>query len=175
MWNKSEAGKTQSAAGSVPPRPPATQSAGSGAPAAAMDGSSSVSQGIRIKGEVSGQGDLYWDGGLEGTIQIEDGSFTVGPNGRVTADINAREIIVHGEVIGTLHSERVQVSSTGRVTGDMETRGIVIEDGAILRSKVQVRQEDKSPQTAKEAVRPRAKEAAAAAGAAGTQSKEPGA
>src|SRR5467141_2402480 len=84
---------------------------------------------------------------------------------RKSAEIEAHEIIIHGEVIGTLKGERVQISSTGRVTGDMETRGIVIEDGAVLRSKVQVRQEDKPPQPPPPAVLPRAKEAAAAAGA----------
>jgi cytoskeletal protein CcmA (bactofilin family) len=107
------------------------------------------------------------DGEFEGKIRIAEGSFTVGPNARVTAEIEAREIIVHGEVIGTLKGERVQVSSTGRVTGDMETRGIVIEDGAVLRSKVQGRQEDQPP-----AVGPRAKEAAAAGGAQAKQQEQ---
>jgi len=52
-------------------------------------------------------------------------------------------------VIGTLKArERVQVWSTGRVTGDMETRGIVIEDGAILHGKVEVRQKDEALQSA---------------------------
>jgi len=98
---------------------------------------------------------------FEGNIHIADGSFTVGPNARVTAEIEAREIIVHGEVIGTLKGERVQVSSTGRVTGDMETRGIVIEDGAVLRSKVQVRQEDEPSQPSRPEVPAHAKEAVA--------------
>ena len=52
-------------------------------------------------------------------------------------------------MIGTLKArERVQVWSTGRVTGDMETRGIVIEDGAILHGKVEVRQKDEPLQSA---------------------------
>src|SRR5467141_1205677 len=91
---------------------------------------------------------------------------------RKSAEIEAREIIVHGEVIGTLKSERVQVSRTGRVTGDMETRGIVIEDGAVLRSKVQGRQEDQPAQLSPPAVAPRAKEAAAAGGAQAKQQEQ---
>ncbi len=64
-------------------------------------------------------------------------------------EIEAREIIVRGEVIGTLKaSERVQVWSTGSVTGDMETRGIVIEEGAVLRGKVDVRLNDQPLQSA---------------------------
>ncbi|PYU57236.1 MAG: hypothetical protein DMG55_21075 [Acidobacteria bacterium] len=126
-------------------------------------------------GEISGQGDLYLDGEFEGKIRIADGSFIVGPNAYVTAEIEAREIIIHGEVIGTLKGERVQVSSTGRVTGDMETRGIVIEDGAVLRSKVQGCQENQPAQLSPPAVAPRAKEVAAAGGAqASNRSSEAG-
>jgi len=154
MWRKAEENKAQPPPGTSPSGLPASPNA-----------PVRLSQGIRIKGEISGRGDLFLDGVFEGNIHISDGSLTVGPNARVTAGIEAREIIVHGEVIGTLKGARVQVSGTGRVTGDMETRGIVIEDGAVLRSKVQVRQEDKPPQPPPPAVLPRAKEAAAAAGA----------
>jgi cytoskeletal protein CcmA (bactofilin family) len=96
-----------------------------------------VSRGVIIKGEISGQGDFFLDGTFEGKVHLPDGSFTAGPNAHVTAEIEAREIIVLGEVIGTLRArERVHISSTGRLTGDMDTRGIVIEDGAVLHSKV---------------------------------------
>ena len=46
------------------------------------------------------------------------------------------------EEIGTAAGERVQVWNTGSVTGDMETRGIVIEEGAVLRGKVDIRLKD---------------------------------
>ena len=94
---------------------------------------------------------------------------------RKSAEIEAHEIIIHGEVIGTLKGERVQISSTGRVTGDMETRGIVIEDGAVLRSKVQGCQENQPAQLSPPAVAPRAKEVAAVGGAqASNRSSEAG-
>jgi cytoskeletal protein CcmA (bactofilin family) len=96
-----------------------------------------VSRGVIIKGEISGQGDFFLDGTFEGKVHLPEGSFTAGPHAHVTAEIEAREIIVLGEIIGTLKArERVHISSTGRLTGDMDTRGIVIEDGAILHSKV---------------------------------------
>jgi cytoskeletal protein CcmA (bactofilin family) len=165
MWRKAEANKPQPSPDTSPSPVPSPQRPADAARAVSPNALACVSQGIRIKGEISGRGDLFLDGVFEGNIHIADGSFTVGPNARVTAEIEAREIIVHGEVIGTLKGERVHVSSTGRVTGDMETRGIVIEDGAVLRSKVQVRQEDEPPQPPPPAVLPRAKEAAAAVGA----------
>lgn len=136
MWRKSEDTKSISESSSelkIPPSLPA-QSTAAAAPSTT---SVTVNRGIVIKGEISGQGDLIVDGTLEGKVHLPDGSFTAGPNARVTAEIEAREIIVLGEVVGTLKaSERVHISSTGRLTGDMDTRGIVIEDGAILHSKV---------------------------------------
>jgi cytoskeletal protein CcmA (bactofilin family) len=137
MWAKAENGKQKSSSSASPSPDRSAQQLS----AAALPDSSRppgvVSQGIKIKGEISGQGDFFLDGGLEGKVYIPDGTFTVGPNGRVSAEIEAREIIIHGEVIGTLKAhERLQICGTARVTGDMETRGIVVEDGAILHSKV---------------------------------------
>ena len=172
MWRKVEANKPQLSPDTTPSSVPSPQRPADAAPSVSPNAPGCVSHGIKIKGEISGQGNLCLDGEFEGRIRIGDGSFTVGPNARVTAEIEAREIIVHGEVIGTLKGERVQVSRTGRVTGDMETRGIVIEDGAVLRSKVQGRQEDQPAQLSRPAVAPRAKEAAAAGGAQAKQQEQ---
>jgi cytoskeletal protein CcmA (bactofilin family) len=112
-----------------------------------------VGHNIKIKGEICGDGDFFLDGEFEGFIRLTGGTFTVGSNARVSAEIEAREVVIRGEVIGSLKScERVHIWSTGKLTGDMETRGIVIEDGAVLHSKVATPQakaaEAKEPETA---------------------------
>lgn len=166
MWRKPQESKPQPSSEISPSPDPSPQRPVAAAPPLSPNAPACVPQGIAFKGEISGQGDLFFDGAFEGKIHIGDGSFTAGPNARVNADIEAREIIVRGDVTGTLKArERVQVSSTGRVTGQMETRGVVIEDGAVLRGKVkvQVRQEDQPPQPAPTAAPPRAKQAAATA------------
>lgn len=100
--------------------------------------SACISQGIRIKGEVTGKEDLFVDGTLEGKLELGNASCTVGPNGKVKADISAREVIVRGNVDGKVDgTERVQLWSTGRVTGEVRTERLAIEDGAILRGKVE--------------------------------------
>jgi cytoskeletal protein CcmA (bactofilin family) len=97
-----------------------------------------ISQGIRIKGEITGSEDLVIDGPIEGKLQLTNGSLTVGPNGAVKADINAREVIVRGRVEGKISGrDRVQLSSTGNVTGEVQTQRLAIEDGAVLRGKVE--------------------------------------
>lgn len=139
MWRKSEDSKLNSSPGASPSSEPALQHPATPPPSNASAAPATVNHGIKIKGEISGRGDFLIDGEFEGKVHLSDGTFTVGPNASVTAEIEAREIIVRGEMIGTLKArERVHIASTGRLTGDMDTRGIMIEDGAVLHSKVAV-------------------------------------
>jgi cytoskeletal protein CcmA (bactofilin family) len=149
MWRKSEDSKPKSSPGVSPSTINEMQFVsvssahhpGTAAPQSPAGTPAAVSRGIKIKGEISGHGDLFLEGEFEGKIVLDSGTFTVGPNARVRAEIEAPEVIIRGEVIGTLKScERVHIWSTGKLTGDMETRGIVIEDGAVLNSKVVVPQ-----------------------------------
>ncbi len=97
-----------------------------------------ISQGIRIKGEITGSEDLFVDGPVEGKLNLANGSLTVGPNGSVKADITAREVIVRGRVEGKIAGrERVQLWSTGQVIGEVQTQRLAVEDGAVLRGKVE--------------------------------------
>src|SRR5713226_9511649 len=97
-----------------------------------------ISQGIRIKGEVHGSEDLFIDGHVEGKLEIGNASLTVGPNGSVKADINAREVIVRGRIEGkVIGREKVQLWSTGHVTGEVQTERLSIEEGGTLRGKVE--------------------------------------
>lgn len=97
-----------------------------------------ISQGIRIKGEITGKEDLFVDGTVEGKLDCGNASVTVGPNGKVKADILAREVIVRGQVDGKIEgTEKVQLWNSGRVTGEVRTERLAIEDGALLRGKVE--------------------------------------
>jgi cytoskeletal protein CcmA (bactofilin family) len=106
---------------------------------ASSSGSASISQGIRIKGEVTGSEDLFVDGHVEGKVNLSNSSLTVGPNGEVKADIFAREVIVRGRVDGKIVGrEKIQLWSTGNVAGDLQTERLTIEDGAVLRGRVEI-------------------------------------
>ena len=98
-----------------------------------------ISKAISIKGEVTGSEDLLVDGEVNGKITIADGKVTVGSSGRVTADIEAAEIVVRGRLKGSLHGrERVVIGQTGQVSGNVITRRIVIEEGAVFSGHVDV-------------------------------------
>ena len=102
-------------------------------------GGAMISQGIRIKGEVTGSEDLYIDGHIEGKLNLTNSKLTIGPNGEVKADVFAREVIVLGKVDGKIVGrERIQLGSTGNVAGDLQTERLAIEDGAGLRGKIEI-------------------------------------
>ena len=98
-----------------------------------------ISQGIKIKGEVMGSEDLFVDGVVEGKLSLTTNScLTIGPNGSVKADVIAREVIVRGKIEGKVTGrDRVQLWSTGQVTGEVQTDRLSIEDGALLRGRVE--------------------------------------
>jgi cytoskeletal protein CcmA (bactofilin family) len=101
-----------------------------------------LSQGIRITGEVTGSEDLFVDGEVEGSIQIDNATLTVGPNGHLHGPIAAREIVVRGEVSGDLTAtEKVHIWHTGQTLGDIRAKRIVIEDGADVRGRVETLRE----------------------------------
>lgn len=99
---------------------------------------SRIGAGLKIRGEITGSSDMYIDGDVQGKIRVGSGRLTVGPNGRVQADLEAREIIVNGTVLGNLRAtDRVQLGSSGSVQGGVVTPRIGIDDGARLRGNVE--------------------------------------
>jgi cytoskeletal protein CcmA (bactofilin family) len=97
-----------------------------------------ISQGIRIKGDVTGSEDLFVDGQVEGKLSLTNGCLTVGPNGKVKADVVAREVIIRGKVEGKVSGrDKVQLWSTCQMHGEVQTDRLAIEDGATLRGKVE--------------------------------------
>ena len=102
-------------------------------------GPSTISAGLKIRGEITGTSDLIIDGDTQGKIRLTNGCVTVGPNGRVTADIDARDIVVNGTVQGNLKaSESVRLGPNSHVEGSVLTPRIGIDDGARLRGNVEM-------------------------------------
>ena len=99
-----------------------------------------IGKSLVIKGEVTGSESLYIDGRVEGSINLAGNRVTVGRNGVVAANINAREIVVLGKVRGNLTaSDRVDIRSDGSLTGDVVAARISIEDGAYFKGGIDIR------------------------------------
>ncbi len=98
-----------------------------------------IGKSVLVRGELSGSEDLYIDGQVEGTIELREHNLTVGPNGRVDANINAKEIILLGSVKGNIRAaERVEIRKSGSLVGDLVAARVIIEDGAYFKGSIDI-------------------------------------
>jgi cytoskeletal protein CcmA (bactofilin family) len=105
-----------------------------------------IGKSVVIKGELSGSEDLYVDGTVEGTIQLQGNNLVIGPNGHVHADVNAKGVAVQGKLEGNIRaSERVELQKSAVIVGDIVTQRIAIEEGAYFKGKVDIQREATAP------------------------------
>jgi cytoskeletal protein CcmA (bactofilin family) len=94
---------------------------------------------LRVKGEISGTEDLLIDGMVEGSIHLDERKLTVGKTAKLTADINARDVVVYGYVKGNVRAKgRVEIKKDGYVIGNLTTAQIMIEDGADFKGTIEI-------------------------------------
>jgi cytoskeletal protein CcmA (bactofilin family) len=107
------------------------------------EGTTVIGKSVTVKGELSGNEDLYIDGDIEGTITLPDHALTVGPNARVLADVKVRDIVVFGTVTGNLHAKgRVDLRHSAVVNGDIFGGRLSIEENAMVKGKVELKAGD---------------------------------
>lgn len=104
-----------------------------------------IGKAVLIKGELSGSEDLYLDGEVEGTIELDHNSLTVGPNAKIRAHIHAREVIIHGKVDGNVQGvDRVELRRSAVLVGDISTQRVSIEDGAYFKGTIDIKRDEKA-------------------------------
>ena len=90
-----------------------------------------VAQSLLIKGKLSGSQDMTVEGSVDGTVELFENVLTVGPNGKIAADVFAKAVIVLGRVDGSITaSERVEIREGGSVRGEVVSPRVAIADGA---------------------------------------------
>jgi len=116
-------------------------------PATSATEQATIGRTLVIKGDVSGAESLYVDGRVEGTITFPEHRVTIGRSGSVAANIVAKEIVIMGKVQGNVEcADRLDIRSEGQLSGDVITQRISVEDGAILKGGVEVRNPEKKDQ-----------------------------
>ena len=106
-----------------------------------------IGKSVVVKGELSGSEDLYLDGEVEGSIELRSHSLTIGPNGKVRANVSAKEVVVHGKVEGNIRgTERVELRKSAVLNGDIATQRIVIEDGAFFKGSIDIQKPEAKPE-----------------------------
>src|SRR5437773_5977891 len=157
MWKRDEAVRPTSGQPAAPPPAPAPNVAASPSPRIEAGNSMekdivNIGKSVVIKGELNGSEDLTIEGHVEGTIQLRDNVLTIGPNGRIKAQVFAKAVIVLGEVTGNVTaSDKVDIRDNGSVDGDIVSPRVAIAEGAHFRGSVDMQRKGGSEKGPKQA------------------------
>jgi cytoskeletal protein CcmA (bactofilin family) len=103
------------------------------------ENSTVIGKSVTIRGELAGQEDLYMDGVLEGTISLSEARLTIGPNARVQADLQARDVVIYGRVDGKVRATgRIELRDSAAVRGDLFAERLSIEENATVKGRVEL-------------------------------------
>ena len=149
MWKRDDAVKPAPPGGSPSPAgAPGAQPLQTANPAPATERSSDASRGMErgpvnigksvvIKGELTGSEDLTIEGHVEGKIELRQNVLTIGPNGKIKAQVFAKAVIILGEVTGNVTaSEKVDLRDNGSIDGDITSPRVAIAEGAHFRGSI---------------------------------------
>jgi cytoskeletal protein CcmA (bactofilin family) len=159
MWKRDESVKPTTPAPQAPAAPAATPPQHHPQPAASENRMQTerdkvnIGKSVVIKGELSGSEDLTIEGQVEGKIELRENVLTIGPNGKIRAEVFAKAVIVLGEVAGNVTaSEKVDIRDNGSVDGDIVSPRVAIAEGAHFRGSVDMQRGTKLANQAKPAV-----------------------
>jgi cytoskeletal protein CcmA (bactofilin family) len=128
-----------------------------------------IGKSVVIKGELNGSEDLTIEGQVEGKIELRQNALTIGPNGKIKAQVFAKAVIVQGEVTGNITaSEKVDIRDNGSVDGDITSPRVAIAEGAHFRGSIDMQRNggtQPGPGGPKPEARPEVKPAAPVANA----------
>jgi cytoskeletal protein CcmA (bactofilin family) len=189
MWKRDESVKPSPSVST----PPATPGAAAAVPQAAEPVRSSgfsdplqrgmekatvnIGKSVIIKGELSGSEDLTIEGQVEGKIELRQNVLTIGPNGRIKAQVFAKSVVILGEVTGNVTaSDKVDIRDNGSVDGDIASPRVAIAEGAHFRGSIDMQKsatsgkpEPKAERAERVEARPEPKPAPAQPAAAGAR------
>ncbi len=111
-----------------------------GRPTGSVAGSSrggdavNIGTSVVITGELNGSEDLTIEGQVDGKIELRQHMLTIGPHGKINAQVAAKSVVVMGVVHGKITAtERITIRKSGSVEGDLSAPRVVIEEGAHFR------------------------------------------
>jgi cytoskeletal protein CcmA (bactofilin family) len=116
-----------------------------------------IGKSIVIKGELNGSEDLTIEGQVEGKIELRQNVLTIGPNGRIKAQVFAKAVIILGEVTGNVTAtEKVDIRDNGSVDGDIAAPRVAIAEGAHFRGSIDMQRAGVKPADSKAEAKPAA-------------------
>ena len=98
-----------------------------------------IGQAVKIEGRIVSSQDIRIDGNVQGSIEVGQHELVLGAGSELKADVQARSVLVGGKITGDVTaSERIQVQSTGVLIGDVVSPRLVVQDGGLVRGKVDI-------------------------------------
>ena len=96
------------------------------------DSTSLLSKNVKIDGEIHGPENLHIEGYIKGSIKLT-GNIFVGSTGIVKADVEAKNIVIQGEVAGNVVAhQQLEIHPSGKLIGDCTASTIDIKEGAVF-------------------------------------------
>jgi cytoskeletal protein CcmA (bactofilin family) len=98
-----------------------------------------IGKSITIKGDLTGSEDLVIEGRVEGgRIELPENELTVGANGHVSAEVQAKSVIVIGKVAANVGAtEKIEIQASGSVEGNVCAPRLIVQEGAVLNGSVE--------------------------------------
>lgn len=122
-----------------------------------------IGKSVVIKGELSGSEDLTIEGQVDGKIELRQNVLTIGPNGKIKAQVFAKSVVILGEVTGNVTaSEKVDIRDNGSVDGDIAAPRVAIAEGAHFRGSIDMQRAGGSAKSEQKADKADAKAGATA-------------
>jgi cytoskeletal protein CcmA (bactofilin family) len=159
MWKRDDAAKPAAPAGPGAAPTPAPASPVADIPATrptaataqpGLEKSVNIGKSVVIKGELNGSEDLTIEGQVEGKIELRQNVLTIGPNGKIKAQVFAKSVIILGEVTGNVTAtEKVDIRDNGSVDGDITAPRVAIAEGAHFRGSIDMQRAGAKPGDAK--------------------------
>jgi len=107
-----------------------------------------IGKSVVIKGELTGSEDLTIEGHVEGKIELRQNVLTIGPNGKIKAQVFAKSVVILGEVTGNVTaSEKVDLRDNGSIDGDITAPRVAIAEGAHFRGSIDMQRTGKAPES----------------------------
>ena len=187
MWKRDDAVKPTPPGGSgpAPAGAPSAQPLQTANPAPATERSSDLSRGLEkgtvnigksvvIKGELTGSEDLTIEGHVEGKIELRQNVLTIGPNGKIKAQVYAKAVIILGEVVGNVTAtEKVDLRDNGSIDGDITAPRVAIAEGAHFRGSIDMQRGSSKNEKSEKSEKSEAKPAQAQAQASAPAPQQP--
>lgn len=83
----------------------------------------------RVRGRITGDGDLLVDGTVEGDVTLR-GDLVISEGASATSNVEAQAVTVNGALEGDVRARSIVVGAGARLRGDVSAEAFSIDEGA---------------------------------------------